>query len=304
MDRLGCSRRTAERHRALIEEIWGAALEEMPGDSGREKRWRLDLRSARFDSPIAPEDLTALSLAREKLVQEGLEERAAALQRIETLLVGLLPKQRRARFAPDWEALLQGEGWAARPQPHLDGLEPLLTDIRTGLKACRKLRFRYVSRFTGRTSRQTVAPYGVLYGVRHYLVAYNDYAETFWLYSLAEIEDLEVLDEGFVRDPDFSLAAFAARSFGVFQEEPQDILWWVSPLAAAEARRTQFHPTQVVEECPDGSLHIRFRAGGLLEMAWYLLTWHGAIRVLEPPALRSMVERVIEEAAVCLCDPN
>ncbi len=303
MELLRCSRRTVERHRALIEEIWGVPLDEMPGHSAREKRWRLDPRPLRHDIAISPNDLAALTLARDKFTQEGLSGNAEALLRLEALLLRLLPKNRRPRFAPDWEALLQGEGWATRPQPRLTGLEATLDTIRTALKACQKLRFHYVSRFTRKESRPTVSPYGVLYGVRHYLIAYNDSAQKYLLYSLADISDLTLLSEGFERDPNFSLPPFAARSFGVFQEEPQDILWWVSPSAAAEARRTQFHPSQTIEEQTDGSLLVRFQAGGFIEMAWYLLTWHGKIRVLEPHDLMEAVERVMAEAALSISDP-
>jgi len=63
------------------------------------------------------------------------------------------------------------------------------------------------------------------------------------------------------------LQTFAERSFGVFQEEPFDVVWRFSPTAAADARQFLFHPTQTMEDQPDGSLIVRFRAGGALEMS-------------------------------------
>jgi predicted DNA-binding transcriptional regulator YafY len=50
-----------------------------------------------------------------------------------------------------------------------------------------------------------------------------------------------------------------------------------------------FHPTQTVEEEADGSLLVRFRASGLLEMSWHLYSWGTSVEVLEPAALRDMV---------------
>jgi len=44
-----------------------------------------------------------------------------------------------------------------------------------------------------------------------------------------------------------------------------------------------------MEEQPDGSLTVRFRAGGDLEMAWHLYTWGNQVEVLEPKNLADMV---------------
>jgi hypothetical protein len=37
----------------------------------------------------------------------------------------------------------------------------------------------------------------------------------------------------------------------------------------------------MMEDQPDGSLIVRFRAGGLLEMAWHLFTWRNEVKVLK-----------------------
>lgn len=60
--------------------------------------------------------------------------------------------------------------------------------------------------------------------------------------------------------------------------------------AAARAREFEFHPTQVLEDKPDGSLIVRFRAAGHLEMAWHLYMWGKDVEVLAPPALKSLME--------------
>jgi hypothetical protein len=54
--------------------------------------------------------------------------------------------------------------------------------------------------------------------------------------------------------PEFRLAEFANRSFGAFQEKPEDIVIRFAKVAAPDARRLLFHPTQTMEDQPDGSL--------------------------------------------------
>ena len=61
------------------------------------------------------------------------------------------------------------------------------------------------------------------------------------------------------------------------------------PAAAAQARGYVFHPTQVLEDEPDGSLTVRFKAAGHLEMAWHLYQWGDCVEVLAPDRLRAMV---------------
>jgi len=62
------------------------------------------------------------------------------------------------------------------------------------------------------------------------------------------------------------------------------------PEAASRAMEFQFHPHQAAEYQEDGSLIIRFKAAGWLEMAWHLYQWGDKVEVLEPAGLRSFVE--------------
>ena len=145
-----------------------------------------------------------------------------------------------------------------------------------------------------------MCPYGFLYGNRHYLVAYsmNSKARDYRLFSLSNIEKVEVTDFPFRRHKEFLLRAFAERSFGVFQEKPFDVVWRFSPNAAADAKTFLFHPTQTLEDQPDGSLIVRFRAGGALEMCWHLFTWGDEVEVLAPPHLQAFASRTHRKDAI------
>jgi predicted DNA-binding transcriptional regulator YafY len=112
-------------------------------------------------------------------------------------------------------------------------------------------------------------------------VAWSNRAKDFRNFALSNIERVRVLDRTFTRKSDFPLREYAQRSFGVFQENPVDVLKF-APKAAIDAREFLFHPTQVMEPQPDESLIVRFRAGGLLEMSWHLFTWQGQVEILRP----------------------
>lgn len=98
---------------------------------------------------------------------------------------------------------------------------------------------------------------------------------------LDRISDVSALDESFVAQ-EFDLASYAAQSFGVFQEAPQDVVLRFSPDAVDDAVEWVFHPSQTLERQEDGSLIVRFRCGGMLELSWHLFTWGDAVEVLKP----------------------
>ena len=111
-----------------------------------------------------------------------------------------------------------------------------------------------------------------------------------------------MLDCAFTRKRRFSLQKYAERSFGVFQEEPVDVIWRFSPKAARDAREFLFHPTQTFEEEPDGSLLVRFRAGGALEMCWHLFTWGDKVQIIEPKRLATMLRKNADALAANRAD--
>ena len=105
---------------------------------------------------------------------------------------------------------------------------------------------------------------------------------------MPNISRVEIAEEYFDRDENFDLAQFAKQSFGIFQEKPFDVVWKFSPRAANDARDFIFHPDQSVEKQEDGSLIVRFRAGGAMEMCWHLFSWGEDVEVLEPQHLAEM----------------
>jgi len=67
--------------------------------------------------------------------------------------------------------------------------------------------------------------------------------------------------------------------------------------SAARAKETRWHPSQSIEEQPDGSLIWRARISGLLEIRAWVLTWGDGAEVLRPEALREDMARTHQAAA-------
>ena len=283
------SRRTAERLRDAVERLFPQVEQANPGEIP--KRWRLPGGVVNGLANVTAEELADMATAVSVLKRENMRVQAEGAQRVIAKLRALIKRPAMARIEPDLEALTEAEGLALRPGPKLNINVEIVGTLREAIITRRKVRLYYVYRGSGKRGYETVHPYGFLYGNRHYLVAWSegDRAKDFRNFALSNIERVEPLERTFTRRQRFSLQAYAERSFGVFQEEPFDVVWRFSPKVAADARQYLFHPTQKFEDQPDGSLVVRFRAGGALEMSWHLFTWGNHVEVLKPNRLKNLL---------------
>ena len=81
-------------------------------------------------------------------------------------------------------------------------------------------------------------------------------------------------------------AATQSGAFGTFQEDPVDVVLRFDESAAHDAGNFLFHPSQTSNWNEDGTITVRFRAGGIDEMCWHLVTWGESVTIEEPPRLR------------------
>ena len=278
------SRRTAERRRDAVDAAFGP-LEPVDRDDGK-RHWRLRSDALRRLVSVSAEELAELGAAAATLDRAGLGERAAMLRDLAAKLQATLRAESQARVESDLEMLVQAEGLAMRPGPRQRLDRGLLALLREAITTCREVEFRYFAQSTRRRSWQQVRPLGLLYGNRAHLVGWTDWAEEPRLWRLANMSEARITDEAFEWDPAFDLQRFAERSFGTFQEKPVKVVLRFDARAARDAAAFRFHPNQSVEENEDGSLTVRFEAGGLDEMCWHLFTWGESVTVEKPARLR------------------
>ena len=278
------SRSTAERMRNAVEAAFGPL--DLVNSDDPKRHWRLRSDAVRRLVAIAPEELAELESAAESLERAGVDERAGTLRDLATKLRALLRTESRERLESDFEALIRRRALpcARGPRPRLDA--GLLSDLREAITTCRWVEFRYLAQATGRRSRQRVRPLGLLYGIRAFLIASNEWKEEPRLWRVANVSELRISEETFEPDPDFDLERYAKRSFGTFQEEPVEVVLRFAPGAARDASTFVFHPDQTTEPNDDGSLTVRFEAGGIDEMCWHLFTWGDSVTIEKPLRLR------------------
>jgi predicted DNA-binding transcriptional regulator YafY len=288
----GCVHRTAQRMTVALEAAFPATEQRI--DDDRRTRWVLPTRPLAHLLTATADELAALSAASDALIRESMTTEATLLRRLDAKVRALIPPPTGIRLAVDEEALLEVLGHAVRPGPRPAANFEVDKAIFEALKGPFQLRIVYRSRGDDMPRERTVAPHGLLLGVRRYLVArdLSKPASRLRHYRVEEIDEAEVLDESFELDVGFNIREHAQRGFSSYESEEEhgEVVWRFHPHAAAHARRYQFHPTQVLEEAADGALIVRFKASGHLEMCWHLYAWGDAVDVLAPNALRDMID--------------
>ncbi len=290
---LDISRKTAERMRSAVAEEF-PALEYRDGED-RIRRWRLPAGLPDALTAPRPEVVAALQSTARDCDARAEADRAALLREAaDSLLVRLSPKAL-LHAEPDIEALMEAEGLALRPGPRPAIRSDVLPSLRHAIVASRMVDLLYQPA-SGDAYHVTVHPYGVLCGGRGWLVAQTGVGAEMRLWRLDRIREANELEQHFP-PRDFDLRAYAAESFGSFHEPPIDVVLRIIPEAAEAAATWVFHPSQRTEREADGSLLVRFHAGGADEMCWHFFTWGDALAVVSPTDLRERLADMARRAA-------
>ncbi|WP_295209785.1 WYL domain-containing protein [uncultured Brevundimonas sp.] len=278
-------RRTAERMRDAVLMLFPQVDEVSDPPS---KRWRIRGGLSAFEQAPTATEMLELSKAATALRAAGEPARATALEGLERKLKAAMRSTTLNRMAPDLEALVRAETIAVQAGPRPSADEAMLTAIRAAVLAQQPLGFTY-SRPGAEPRRRSVAPCGVMFGRANYLVAADRETgriQTFRLDRMSHVAPQEGLA---VPPADFDLGVFASQSFGIYQDEIEDVVLRIAPEGAAEARGWRWHPTQSFEDQSDGGVIVRFRASGMRELAWHLFTWGEQVQILAPQRLKAVM---------------
>ena len=282
MRAFGVSRRTAERMRDAVLRIYPQLEERL--EANGQKYWRFPAGTlGRMVEPTVDE-LTAGHRAANIARREGDITTAETLERLLTKVQAMFRADRRRTIAADLEAQLLADGVAFRPGPREHISPEILSALREAILAGVMISADHRARSTGKLSRNTrLGPIAMLFGEgRQYLLAWSEYQDDLRLFALAGFERVSLEPDIYTRPEGFDLQEWLSESFGIWREEPQDVEWRFLPEVADEAAGYVFHPKQKMEKLEDGSLMVRFRAGGRQEMEWYLARWGDQVEVISP----------------------
>ena len=162
----------------------------------------------------------------------------------------------------------------------------LLRQLRKALLLQLMVELTYKKPYANKASVYHVDPYAlVLYEQGLYMAGYSHPARAERLFAVDRIKQVALTEERFEMPASYSVAERYSKQFGLIEESPQEVNIWFSPDVAHLMKERQWHPTQRTKKLKNGAVEVMFHAGGLDEIAWWVLSWGKEAKVLSPPKL-------------------
>lgn len=288
-DGLGVTRRTAERMRDVIALHFD--LEEQADDRRKRFRIRDSLRRV-YTRPNAAE-VAALQAEAEARAKE----KAPAAPLLESLLAklkGALDDREKRKLDPDLDALARLQRTRVPAGPAVAADPDALASVQGAIMAGACLEFDYLAEGKLEPAWRRIIPFGLIHGAITHVIGQMPGSDRPPVpYRLDRMSNVRVSNQPGCAPDHWDLDDWLAQSFGVWREDDHDIVLRVLPSAVARAREWRFHPAQQCKADGD-ELLVRFRAGGLREIAEHVFTWGGDVKIEEPAELRKVMrERVL-----------
>ena len=189
------------------------------------------------------------------------------------------------------------------------GKEDIIDAVMTGVLSRKVVRFVYVEH-RGRTQRGHLAPYALalykhgLYVIGRRLKSPEDGANVSpgvpGVFAIERFSTAEHLrGASFTMPPDFDIKSVMHGAFGIHIGDPdkaERVVVEFSKAKAALVRVREWHPTQRLENLPDGRVRIEFPCTNLTPVVSWVLEWGPHARAVEPPALVAQVVGELEAA--------
>ena len=281
-EELEVSRRSAERLRDVL--IWEIPqIEELP-TTGREKHWGFS-RSSHLREII--------SFSKDEIAElEGIKNNLQ-LDSTKDVLNGIVDKlkvlsrKNAAEIEDAIEILLKTEGSAVTQKPSYKIDIQILDTIRQAIKENLRIKCKYDDR------DKILSPFGIVYGANIYLIGVEGDKPDPYVYRLHKVTDIELTEEKFDKG-DFDIKEYANRSFGVYQNEIIKVELRFSKEVAEDVLNYNFHPTQKVKQNDDGTVTVKFKASGELEILWHIFRWGDKVQIISPKSLKKEYVEYLE----------
>ena len=162
----------------------------------------------------------------------------------------------------------------------------LLRQLRTGLLLQLTVDLTYKKPDANKALIYRVDPYAlVLYDHGLYLRGYSHRSGAERLFAVDRMKQVKLAEDRFEIPASYSSTDRYGKQFGLIEESPQEVRVWFSRDVAHLMLERQWHPTQQIKKLKNGSVEVSFHAGGLDEIAYWVLSWGKEAKVLGPPKL-------------------
>jgi predicted DNA-binding transcriptional regulator YafY len=168
----------------------------------------------------------------------------------------------------------------------------IVSCIAAAIERNKTLSVVYCSQRSGETKTLIIDPYALVFR-RHnwYLIAHSQNHNRTVQLKMVRIVKAVNTGESFELPHGFSIDSFYAKSWEMWAGgEERKVRVKFSPRVAGIIRESKRHPSQELEDTPDGSVIFSVKVSGTEEIGFWILSWGAEAEVLEPQDLRASIE--------------
>ncbi len=154
----------------------------------------------------------------------------------------------------------------------------------------------------GRTYEYDFAPYFIepyAIGRTTHVIGWRNPPKKVRTFKIERIRWVELLSDHYTIPASFDPRKLLRSAWGIWytDEAPVEVRLRFSPRVARRVRETRWHPSERIEEKPDGSLIWEADVAEPQEMLPWIRGWGGDVEVLAPPDLRARLEEEVKKMA-------
>ncbi len=288
-------RRSAERMKAVLFNLFPEKIEEVPTNS-RKKRWRFAKGTMNSLISFDANDFANLEYLKNLSTDTN---RKVEIQELIEKIKALTPQKNMSSLNNDISTILESEGYAVRQYAKPNADPKILEDLRYAMMSLKKIKFIYKK--DGDEFEMITNPYGIVILDRYYIVGFYEKRQALRTYRLDRIKSLTVLDEYFEKDENFDLQKYCNNSFGIYQEEPKHVVLEFDKSVADDVLNYYFHPTQEMKKLKNGNVKVTFTASGTHTICQELFKWKTTVKILEPTELLEIYKEYLKIVYDSMC---
>ena len=164
----------------------------------------------------------------------------------------------------------------------------------------KRIKIIYRSLHSQKSKEWYINPYfvemtGVGYSI--YLIGYAESGERIGIYTfkLNRIEEAEILDQDFEIPHELKVDELLRSAWGVIYGEEIPVKLKFSPAVTRRVKESVWHPSQQIEDLPDGGCILKMNVSSTLEMTPWIRGWGPDVEVLDPSGLREQFRKWAQE---------
>lgn len=259
------------------------------------RRYILDHRRSLHSVKLSYDEVLALYLAARLLSRHSDEHNPHVVKALEKLADALMVKS--PRMAEHIAQAANAVRSRRIRREYVEALEVLTQGWAEG----RKVRLRYRSYTKDETTERVFAPYFIEpsgIGYACYVIGFDELRDTLRTLKVERVYEAQLTDENFTVPSSFDPQQLLASAWGVIWRDEGEIEVTLR-FASSVVRRVKestWHPSQRIEDLPDGSCLFTVQVGSTLEMKPWIRGWGAAVEVLSSP-LREEIAAEVREMA-------